>query len=89
MCRTRPNDPADEHCGWQFRAPTDPPVASPGGFGSFPCDGCVPDPVNGARSVRDLYDLAMGGKCPPDQRYTVPVLWDTKERTIVNNESSE
>jgi hypothetical protein len=26
---------------------------------------------------------------PPAARYTVPVLWDKKEKTIVNNESSE
>ena len=26
---------------------------------------------------------------PHPGKYTVPVLWDTKEKTIVNNESSE
>ena len=26
---------------------------------------------------------------PHAGKYTVPVLWDTKEKTIVNNESSE
>ncbi|KZV21654.1 glutathione S-transferase omega-like 2-like, partial [Dorcoceras hygrometricum] len=44
------------------------------------------DPLNGAKSIRDLYELASinySGK------YTVPVLWDKKLKTIVCNESSE
>lgn len=32
---------------------------APKGHGSFPCDGCVPDGVNGARFVRDLYEKAQ------------------------------
>ncbi|KAL4444882.1 hypothetical protein ABPG77_003932 [Micractinium sp. CCAP 211/92] len=80
---TRPGQ--DEHTGWAFAAPGDSPLASPTGHGSFPCDGCIPDSVNGAKFVRDLYDKAGDtfGK------YTVPVLWDKKKGTIVNNESSE
>jgi len=83
--RTWPDTPGDEHCGWAFRSPTDPPLSSVTGHGSFDCRDCIPDPVNGAKSVRDLYELAQDtlGK------YSVPVLWDTKHRTIVNNESSE
>jgi hypothetical protein len=30
----------------------------PAGFGSFGCEGCIPDGVNGAKFVRDLYELA-------------------------------
>eukprot|EP00668_Euglena_longa_P038219 GGOE01049210.1.p1 GENE.GGOE01049210.1~~GGOE01049210.1.p1 ORF type:complete len:349 (-),score=106.64 GGOE01049210.1:176-1195(-) len=83
--RTRPGNSADEHCGWAFRAPTDPPLSSSTGHGSFGCEGCIPDPLNNAQFVRDLYELAgdTGGK------YSVPVLWDSKERTIVNNESAD
>ena len=41
------------------RIPGDPPLSSPSGQGSFPCDDtCVPDTVNGVRFVRDLYELA-------------------------------
>jgi len=44
------------------------------------------DPVNGARYMHGIYTLA-------DPRHTgratVPVLWDKKTRTIVNNESSD
>ncbi|KAI0717001.1 glutathione S-transferase [Earliella scabrosa] len=44
------------------------------------------DPVNNSEHVKDLYFKAQ-----PDYegRFTVPVLWDKKTSTIVNNESSE
>ncbi|XVH30564.1 glutathione S-transferase family protein [Haloferacaceae archaeon DSL9] len=49
-------------------------------------DGCTEDRVHGADYLRELYV-----KADPDAtcRVTVPVLWDTKEGTIVNNESRE
>jgi len=48
--------------------------------------GCIPDTVNGARHLHQVYTLAK-----PDYtgRVTVPVLWDKQKRTIVNNESAE
>ena len=48
--------------------------------------GCIPDSVNGARYLRDIY-----AKARPDYtgRVTVPVLWDRERETIVNNESAE
>lgn len=48
--------------------------------------GCVPDDVNGARYLHQVYTTAK-----PDYtgRVTVPVLWDKKTGTIVNNESAE
>ena len=49
-------------------------------------DGCTHDSVNGAEYLRELYLKA-------DEDYTgrvtVPVLWDKKRGTIVNNESRE
>ena len=44
------------------------------------------DQVNGKRFLHEIYTLAK-----PDYsgRVSVPVLWDRKTRTIVNNESSE
>ncbi|HEX6998266.1 MAG TPA: glutathione S-transferase family protein [Gammaproteobacteria bacterium] len=46
----------------------------------------IPDTVNGVRRLYELYTIA-------DPHYsgraTVPVLWDKKNRTIVNNESAE
>lgn len=47
---------------------------------------CTPDTVNGTSFLREIYALADPGYTG---RVTVPVLWDTKSGTIVNNESSE
>ncbi|KAK1226729.1 S-glutathionyl-(chloro)hydroquinone reductase [Marasmius sp. AFHP31] len=59
--------------GWPFASADD-----------FP--GAENDPLYGAQFIKDLYL-----KCAPDYsgRFTVPVLWDKKKETIVNNESSE
>lgn len=48
--------------------------------------GVVPDPVNGAQFLHEIYV-----KADPNYtgRATVPVLWDKETGTIVNNESSE
>ncbi|KAF3972250.1 hypothetical protein ACB098_07G048000 [Castanea mollissima] len=64
----------DEHMGWIFPASnTEEP-------------GAESDPLNGAKSIRELYELASTNY---SGKYTVPVLWDKKLKTIVNNESSE
>jgi len=49
-------------------------------------DGCTPDSLHGSDYLRELYVRA-----DPEAtgRVTVPVLWDRKEDTIVNNESAE
>lgn len=49
-------------------------------------DGCTPDRLHGHDYLREVYasaDATYTG------RVTVPVLWDTKHHTIVNNESKE
>jgi putative glutathione S-transferase len=48
--------------------------------------GVVPDTVNGAAALHEVYTRA-----DPDYsgRVTVPVLWDRERETIVSNESSE
>ena len=50
------------------------------------CDGTIPDTVNNARYMHQIYTTAQ-----PDYsgRVTVPVLWDRQTGTIVSNESSE
>ncbi len=51
-----------------------------------PGEGVIPDPVNNASYMFEVYkeaDPAYSG------RVTVPVLWDKKTNTIVSNESSE
>lgn len=49
-------------------------------------EGCTPDTVNGFEYLREVY-LAADPECTG--RVTVPVLWDKKTETIVNNESRE
>ena len=62
------------------------PLYGPHGwrFGTSP--GTIPDTVNGASELAEIYLRA-------DPRYSgrvsVPVLWDKERRTIVNNESAE
>jgi glutathionyl-hydroquinone reductase len=56
------------------------------GWTFAPGPGVVPDGINGARNLYEIYrkaDPAYSG------HVTVPVLWDRKRATIVNNESSE
>ena len=49
-------------------------------------DGVIPDTVNDARFLHEIYtkaNLNFSG------RVTVPLIWDKKNKTIVSNESSE
>lgn len=64
----------DAHMGWVFPG-SDVEEAGAG-----------PDPFHGAKSIRELYELASANY---SGKYTVPVLWDKKLNTIVSNESSE
>ena len=49
-------------------------------------EGVIPDTVNNAEFLHQIYTAADPGYTG---RVTVPVLWDRSHRTIVNNESSE
>jgi putative glutathione S-transferase len=82
--RTRPEDDLDKHCGWAFAEPATA-FSSPAGMGNFALNGCSLDALNGAKFIRDLYEISNDtlGK------FSVPVLWDKKTNSIVNNESSE
>ena len=51
-----------------------------------PGPGVIPDAVNGARFLHEIYTRANASYTG---RVTVPVLWDKQRRTIVNNESAE
>ncbi|KAK6917025.1 hypothetical protein RJ641_017776, partial [Dillenia turbinata] len=64
----------DQHMGWVFPKSDDEEP------------GAEPDPLYGVRSIRELYELASANYTG---KYSVPVLWDKKLKTIVNNESSE
>ncbi|KAL3924749.1 MAG: hypothetical protein SGILL_000859 [Bacillariaceae sp.] len=85
---TRQHDPNDKHRGWIFGDPGGKPFHNTMGRGGpFPSayPGNDPDPVLGAYSVRELYEHAQD----TSGKYTVPLLWDKKLNTIVNNESSD
>ena len=53
-------------------------------FGEYP--GATEDPINHASYLYEVYRIADPSF---DRLVTVPVLWDKRQRTIVNNESSE
>ena len=62
---------------WRFALPGE----------SLPGEDGTPDPLHpDVKTIKDLYF-----KADPDYaaRFSVPVLWDKKTETIVNNESSE
>jgi putative glutathione S-transferase len=76
--------------GWQFASADEYP-------------GAEIDPLYGSQYIKDLYlraDPEYSGRCVhvrPDcrgevkdfARFSVPVLWDKKTETVVNNESSD
>ena len=51
-----------------------------------PRDGVIPDPINNAKYLYEVYTAA---KADYSGRVTVPVLWDKQQKTIVSNESAE
>lgn len=62
------------------------PVLSEDGWFFSEAPGCIPDTVNGAQYLREIYTKANSEY---SGRVTVPVLWDKQTATIVNNESRE
>jgi putative glutathione S-transferase len=62
------------------------PYMGPDGWTFSHGPGCIPDTVNGAAFLYEIYVKARPGY---SGRVTVPVLWDRKTGRIVNNESSE
>lgn len=85
---TNTEDVTDKHRGWVFGDPFGKPFRNTTGRGGpFPAayEGNEPDPIFGANSVRELYEYAQD----TSGKYTIPLLWDKKTNTIVNNESSD
>jgi putative glutathione S-transferase len=85
---TNPNDSSDKHRGWVFGNPSGEPFTNTiQRGGPFPAayTDTEPDPLFQAYSIREIYERAgdTSGK------YTVPLLWDKVQNTIVNNESSD
>lgn len=63
-------DPVVSDFGWQFS--------------DYP--GCIPDLVNGADYLHEIYTRAIADYTG---RVTVPILWDKQTNSIVNNESRQ
>jgi glutathionyl-hydroquinone reductase len=85
---TRPQDPNDKHRGWVFGDPNGQPFPNTiGRGGPFPpaYEMNDPDPNFNAYSIREIYEQAAD----TSGKYTIPLLWDKKLNTIVNNESSD
>ena len=78
----------DRHRGWVFGNEDGRPFHNTNGRGGpFPpaYPGNEPDPMLNAFAVRELYEYVND----TSGKYTIPLLWDKKTMTIVNNESSD
>jgi len=62
------------------------PIMSENGWEFHDSPGSIPDHVNEKKYLYEIYQLADSNY---SGRVTVPVLWDKKKKTVVNNESSE
>lgn len=85
---TNPDDPFDKHRGWVFGNPEGEPFGNTiNKGGPFPSayEGNDPDPEFNAFSIREIYEYAED----TSGKFTIPLLWDRKLKTIVNNESSD
>lgn len=88
MYKTKLDDESDDHYGWVFKKYVEElenKEQSKKDLDDFP--NVMNDPFFNSSTLRDFYDefkdLNYKG------RYTVPVLFDKKTKTIVNNESSD
>lgn len=89
--KTRPD--TDSHAGWMFGTGEDDDdgkttwTNQAGVGGPFPTSypETTPDPFTGSESIREVYESVDD----QEGKYTVPILFDTKTKSIVNNESSE
>jgi putative glutathione S-transferase len=87
--RTRPDSDADTHSGWTFANPGEV-FEHPSGATKLGVDTVAPVPPElfekPIKYVRDIYEADPNNT---EKKYTVPILFDTKTKQIVNNESSE
>jgi glutathionyl-hydroquinone reductase len=85
---TQPDDPDDKHRGWVFGRPGAKHFPNTiGRGGPFPAAYANndPDPLFNSFSIREIYQHARD----TSGKYTIPLLWDMKYNTIVNNDSSD
>eukprot|EP00755_Sulcionema_specki_P021950 Sspe_Gene.75322::Locus_47069_Transcript_2_2_Confidence_0.500_Length_1203::g.75322::m.75322/K07393/ECM4, yqjG; glutathionyl-hydroquinone reductase len=83
--KTRPEDAQDEHRGWVFHDDSEGPLSNTEGCGAFRAPGATKDHVLGKRTLREVYEHVED----TSGKYSVPVLFDKKTCTIVNNESAD
>ena len=56
---------------------------------NLPGENVIPDPLEGHEGFTHLKDVYFESEKDYQGRFTVPVLYDKKTKTIVSNESSE
>jgi putative glutathione S-transferase len=83
--KTKPGDESDAHLGWTFVDPATTPTVLGINGKAYATAGATPDAVNHVKFARDLYELVD----PTPRKFSVPILWDKKTRTIVSNESAD
>ncbi len=66
--------------GWRFVKEGEPDI---------PGENVIPDPIPGHEAFTHLRDVYFESEKEYAGRFTVPVLYDKKQNTIVSNESSE
>jgi glutathionyl-hydroquinone reductase len=66
--------------GWRFATAEDKDAEG---------ENVIPDPVPGHESYTHIQNVYYGADANYSGRFTVPVLFDKVQKTIVNNESSE
>ena len=77
---TLPPTPFATVPGWRFPTAEDKDAEG---------ENVIPDPVPGHEGFTHLRDIYFQANPSYEGRFTVPVLYDKKLQTIVNNESSE
>ncbi|RLN47153.1 hypothetical protein BBJ29_009111 [Phytophthora kernoviae] len=82
--KTKPDDSSDTHSGWAFVDPTTTSTVTDTNDNKYSTDGCMPDTVNHAKFVRDLFEMVD----PTPRTFSVPLLWDKKKQTIVSDDSA-
>ena len=66
--------------GWRFATAEDTDAEG---------ENVIPDPVEGHENFTHIREVYFAAQPDYDARFTVPVLYDKVQKTIVNNESSE
>ena len=66
--------------GWRFPTAADT---------DLPGENATPDPVSGHKNFTHLRDIYFSVEPNYSGRFTVPTLYDKKQKKIVSNESSE